>query len=92
MGNSIVPPAILRRERSGRGEGVNSAVTLHLFSDGLLYLGVAEMVSLDRICPGKYFALRTLFLNVACTLAVFNIEPPTGEKVEAKFYDDGATR
>ena len=41
----------------------------------------------DRSCPGKYFANRVLFLNIACTLAVFNIEAPAGEKLEARFED-----
>jgi len=41
----------------------------------------------NRICPGKWFALRTLFLNIACTLAVFDIEAPAGEKLEPKFHE-----
>ena len=41
----------------------------------------------DSICPGRWFALRTLFLNIACTLAVFDIEAPAGEKLEPKFRD-----
>ena len=40
-----------------------------------------------RICPGRWFALRTLFLNIACTLAVFDIEVPPGEKLEPKFHE-----
>ena len=41
----------------------------------------------DRICPGRWFALRVLFLNIACTLAVFDIEAPVGEKLEPKFHE-----
>jgi len=41
----------------------------------------------DRICPGKLFALRSLFLNITCTLAVFDIEAPAGEKLEPKFRE-----
>ena len=41
----------------------------------------------DRICPGRWFAFRTLFLNIACTLAVFDIEAPADEKLEAKFRE-----
>jgi len=40
-----------------------------------------------RICPGKYFALRSLFLNISCTLAAFDIEPPAGQKIEVEFYE-----
>jgi cytochrome P450 len=39
-----------------------------------------------RICPGQHFAMRTLFLNIACTLTLFNIEAPD-EKLEAKFSE-----
>ena len=40
-----------------------------------------------RICPGRHFALRTFFLNISYTLAVFHISAPTGEKLEAKFEE-----
>jgi len=40
-----------------------------------------------RICPGRWFALRSLFLNISSTLAVFDIEAPVGEKIEAKFHE-----
>jgi len=40
-----------------------------------------------RICPGRWFALRSLFINIACTLAVFDIEAPVGEKLEPKFHE-----
>ncbi|KAI0670926.1 cytochrome P450 [Trametes maxima] len=32
-----------------------------------------------RICPGRYFALPSLFINIACLLHVFNIGPPLDE-------------
>ena len=34
-----------------------------------------------------HFALRTLFLNISCTLAVFDISAPAGEKLEAKYKE-----
>ena len=34
------------------------------------------VLSQSRICPGRYFADDSLFLNVACVLHVFDIEPP----------------
>ena len=39
-----------------------------------------------RICPGKDFALRTIFINIAFILAVFDIEAPAGQKIEPKFH------
>lgn len=45
-----------------------------------------------RICPGRYFAMRTLFLNIACILAFFDIEAPAGESLEANFHEDGIVR
>jgi cytochrome P450 len=35
--------------------------------------------SARRICPGKYFANRTIFLRVATILATFDIEPGVNE-------------
>ena len=32
-----------------------------------------------RICPGRYFALRTVYLAVACVLSVFDIGPVLDE-------------
>ena len=32
-----------------------------------------------RICPGKYFALRTVYLTVTCILSVFDIGPVLDE-------------
>ena len=32
-----------------------------------------------RICPGKHFALRALFLTIARTLATFDISKCVGE-------------
>ena len=45
-----------------------------------------------RICPGRHFALRALFLNISCTLAVFDISAPTDEKPEAKYIEAGSVR
>jgi len=42
----------------------------------------------NRVCPGKHFALRTLFLNIACTLAVFDIAAPADEKLEPKYHEN----
>ena len=36
-------------------------------------------VNSDRICPGKYFALRTVYMVVACVLSVFDIGPVLDE-------------
>lgn len=38
-----------------------------------------------RICPGRHFAMRTLFLNIACTLMLFDIDASADENLEAKF-------
>ena len=40
-----------------------------------------EAHALYRICPGRYFAEATLFINIACVLHVFYITPPLGEDV-----------
>jgi len=32
-----------------------------------------------RVCPGKYFALRTVYLVVTCVLSVFDIGPVLNE-------------
>jgi hypothetical protein len=39
----------------------------------------------DRVCPGRHFATRTLFLNIACILTLLDIKALPGEKLEAKF-------
>ena len=49
--------------------------------------GLLFNLPLERICPGRWFALRTLFLNVARTLTIFDIEAPAGEKPEPKFHE-----
>jgi len=41
-----------------------------------------------RICPGRHFALRTLFLDIACTLSAFDILPPVDEKLEVKYSEN----
>ena len=33
-----------------------------------------------RICPGKYFALRTVYLTAVCVLSVFDIGPVLDEE------------
>lgn len=33
------------------------------------------LFAIFRACPGKDFALRTIYLVVACVLSAFNIEP-----------------
>jgi len=45
-----------------------------------------------RICPGRHFAIRTIFLNIACILTLFDIEAPIGEKLEAKFNKEHILR
>jgi hypothetical protein len=40
-----------------------------------------------RICPGKHFALRTLFLDISCTLAAFDIESPAGQPIKVEFHE-----
>jgi len=50
-----------------------------------------------RVCPGKQFALRTLYLFVACVSAVFDVEPALDEdgnpKIpEAEFTCDATIR
>ena len=47
----------------------------------------AHTICIDRACPGKHFALRTVFLNIACTLAVFDIAEPVGEKLDGKYHE-----
>jgi len=36
---------------------------------------VLSLVGPDRICPGKHFALRMVYLAIACVLSVFDISP-----------------
>ena len=38
--------------------------------------------SVDRICPGRYFVLEALFIDLASVLHVFDITPPLNEKGE----------
>ena len=37
------------------------------------------ILTLPRICPGSSFALRTVYLVVACVLSAFDIEPALDE-------------
>ena len=34
---------------------------------------------IPRICPGRHFALRTVYLVVVCVLSVFNVSPALDE-------------
>jgi len=49
-----------------------------------------------RICPGRHFALRTLCLNIACILSVFDIGASLGEDGKPQFppgdFEETATR
>jgi hypothetical protein len=36
-------------------------------------------LAIPRICPGRHFALRTVYIIVACVLSVFDIEPALDE-------------
>jgi cytochrome P450 len=40
--------------------------------------------SARRICPGRHFGKRAVFLRVASTLATFNIEPGVNDKGEVE--------
>ena len=80
MESSIAPSGIQKSAYLGREEGV--CLVLLAGDDRPLNS------TLDRrTCPGRHFALRTLFLNIACTLAVFEISAPVGEKLEAKYHE-----
>ena len=46
----------------------------------------------DRICPGRFFAMRIIFLNVACILNLFDIGAPINEKLEANFDEERIIR
>ena len=37
------------------------------------------MLGPPRICPGKRFAIQTVYLVVACVLSTFNVGPALGE-------------
>lgn len=49
-----------------------------------------------RICPGRYFALESIFVTIACTLHVFDITPPLDDngveiKIEPRMVDSLVT-
>jgi len=46
---------------------------------------LAFELAFGSACPGKHFGVRSLLLNIACTLAVFDVEAPAGQKLETKF-------
>lgn len=66
-------PACGTRLRSSLGlaEGMSPQRARLLFS--------YEAHTISRICPGRYFAEATLFINAACVLHVFDIGPPLGD-------------
>ena len=44
------------------------------------YLSILTiLVTTYSICPGRHFALDTLFINIASALHVFDISPPLGD-------------
>jgi len=49
-----------------------------------------------RVCPGRQFALRTLCLNIACILSVFDIAAPLGKDGQPQLppgdFEETATR
>jgi len=52
---------------------------------------------IPRICPGRHFALRTLYLFVSCVSAVLDIEPALDgdgnfQIPEAEFTSDSLVR
>ena len=54
--------------------------------------GTLPIAPSDRVCPGKHFAMRALFINITCILSLLNIEAPIDEKLEAGFSEKGALR
>jgi len=66
------------------------------YSSHLPRRGITGLVIL-RVCPGQHFALRTLYLVIACVSAVFDIEPAVNEHgnpeiPEAEFTGDSVVR
>ena len=43
------------------------------------YLMLTKISCIDRICPGKDLAVRTLFIDIASLMWAFNIEAATDE-------------
>jgi cytochrome P450 len=64
----------------------------HLLTSLRQYWHVSYHFPPYRICPGRHFAVRTLFLDIARVLALFDIEAPVGEDLEAKFLEEGFSR
>ena len=52
------------------GYGRRHVASVHSF--------VHEANTTSRICPGRYYAEASLFINIACILHVFDIGPPLG--------------
>ena len=78
MGGLIAPLGIQRRGHLDRAEGMCLPPLVPGGDHSL------TRVPNHRICPGNYFALRPLFLDIARTLAVFDILPPVIGRLEAK--------
>jgi len=53
-------------------------------------------VNPNRICPGRYLGLRTVYLVVACVLSVFDIGPALDENGNSQWpkpkYDTDTVR
>ena len=77
----------------GRAEGMNvAAVSFPLIARFRQVLKWPVWKSSDRKCPGRYFAMRIIFLNFACILTLLNIEGPPDEKLEGLFSDKSIIR
>ena len=52
--------------------------------------------TLGRICPGRYLALRTIYLAIVCILSVFDIVPVLDEDGNPRIpeieFDGGSVR
>ena len=51
----------------------------NIFSD----IHLTDSVHLPSICPGRHFADNSIFLMVACLLAVYDIKPPVDDQGNA---------
>ena len=46
----------------------------------------------DRICPGRFFAIKVVFISIARVLATFDILPPVDEKGEPRLLQAEFTK
>lgn len=46
----------------------------------------------DRICPGRFFAIKVVFISIARVLAAFDILPPVDEKGEPRMLQAEFTK